>query len=306
MPILLFVLFISVAHAEPEYISSQQNHIVPPAPQARPVVPQTAYPMPTFETTPLYRTDDNKPATTSQPDSRTAALPARLKVLIIGDSHSVGRFGSQLYTRFASLPSVEAVSYASCGSSASSWFNHWRTNCGYIARPSMAHASRSGKTPYIPDVVNHFEPNIVVVELGGNAVRQSEATFNESIRQFKLAMDSKNITCFWAGPPSADPAKAPAARAGAGLELFYRKLQLALGNRCTFFDSRPHTPYTATGRDGVHFGGPEGIAVVTSWANAYFTSVISTLCNGNNSEPVPAYCQPQSQRNMFNLFSSGF
>ena len=190
-------------------------------------------------------------------------------ILFIGDSHSVRTFGNHIFSHLQLInpERSEVHSYASCGSSPHQWLNSWNTHCGYKERHFTPWTTdqlppfyeERHTTPLLSDLLQHHRPQLVVVEIGGNATGLTQAGLNSSVRRFLNLITQSGAKCIWAGPPEAmnnGVRPIPANRIGVGLDVFYARLRVALGRRCTLYDSRPITPpLLSRGGDGIHFVG---------------------------------------------------
>jgi len=194
---------------------------------------------------------------------------SKRKILFIGDSHSVGIFGQELDRMFRNDPNTIIATYASCGSIANWFFTGKATKCGYFYRPSdgRSETGTTAATPLIEDIIKQFQPDYLVVELGGNYWGYS-STFSRTdmTRLADLARDY-SLPCFWAGAP--DARKKPADNQ----QRVYDDLTASITHACTLFDSRKVTQYPATGGDGIHYWGSEASVQAKQWAAAVFAAV---------------------------------
>src|SRR4029434_4713891 len=121
----------------------------------------------------------NKPKKASPP-------PPPPKVLMIGDSLSVGGFGEAVREHLEYLFGRQNVAFfASCGSSPESWLQDEKvfyTRCGYREKTPTTHVYRDydkGKsppamaTPKVETLIERYKPTIVIVQLGTNWMDQS-------------------------------------------------------------------------------------------------------------------------------------
>ncbi|MDQ6623381.1 MAG: hypothetical protein M3Y86_07850, partial [Verrucomicrobiota bacterium] len=116
------------------------------------------------------------------PKSAAEPPPLRTRVLMIGDSLSVGAFGEVVQQHLASRFGPQNVAaFAACGSSPENWLTDepsFYTHCGYReATPDRApvfrdfvngHKPRSTLTPKVEGLVRRYRPSVVVVQLGTN------------------------------------------------------------------------------------------------------------------------------------------
>ncbi len=211
-----------------------------------------------------------------------AAVPVR--VLVVGDSLSVGPFGrvleASLQRRYG--PGGVCV-FASCGSSPEDWLRNtpvFVTPCGYrqtapgrslVLDWNQGRRPRPVRTPKLPRILASYRPGKVIVQLGTNwmdalagsdnwdeaAHRKVIADFVGELRQ----TPGQKPDIIWVLPPSS--AKYPA-RVHRAVEKWITDASRDLHFKT--ISSRGITgPYRtgATGADGVHYADKAG----TQWAN---------------------------------------
>lgn len=204
------------------------------------------------------------------------------KVLMIGDSLSVGKFGEVLHDYLANTYGNRNVwVYASCGSSPENWLRSepvFATPCGYRSETPTGltyidyvngHKPRRVDTPKVERLISENKPTIVIVQLGTNWMDklisgnpQKEAEINAFAQRFVSAIHpdaTRRLT--WIMPP--DHSR------------YSRRIQdkvdaiiraAVRGNRYVdLIPSRDMTHYVPgkTGGDGVHYNSESSIA----WAN---------------------------------------
>ena len=112
--------------------------------------------------------------------------PPPPKVLMIGDSLSVGGFGEALREHLEHEFGRQNVAFfASCGSSPENWLQNEKvfyTRCGYREKTPATDVYRdyqNGKrpaamaTPKIETLIERYRPTIVIIQLGTNWMDQS-------------------------------------------------------------------------------------------------------------------------------------
>lgn len=195
-----------------------------------------------------------------------------VKVMLIGDSLSVGPFGRALESALqARFGRSEVCVFASCGSSPEDWLPKkpvFVTNCGYrqtTPQASFSHEYRNGrrpppvKTPKLPALFAACRPQLVIVQLGTNwmdhlasSERLDGRRYRRHIRDFvREIRRGSDPVIVWVLPP--DSSRYPRAVHEA-VEDWIRLESVAAGFRT--IDSRLITaPYRdgATGGDGVHY-----------------------------------------------------
>lgn len=212
----------------------------------------------------LARTRPARTAKSSQPAEGPAA-PAR--VLMIGDSLSVGAFGEAVQFHLArNYGSQNVAAYASCGSSPENWLRdqpYFVTKCGYReATPDSAimrdflngRKPRATSTPKIETLVRRFHPTIVIVQQGTNWMDRnlSDGEMNSFIDRFiGGARSAGGVTqILWIEPPDHSAMKRSAQnRVHRIIE------QAARRDNFVVIDSRLITTYRRgrTGGDGIHY-----------------------------------------------------
>src|SRR6202008_1232726 len=107
--------------------------------------------------------------------------PVVPKVLMIGDSLSVGKFGEVFRNHLVSVYGEANVAlYASCGSSPEQWLRAeptFFTRCGYREQTPKqnrlidfdhGHRPAAVATPKLEDLIARYRPTILIVQLGTN------------------------------------------------------------------------------------------------------------------------------------------
>lgn len=208
--------------------------------------------------------------------------PEPPKVLMIGDSLSVGKFGEVLHDYLASTYGSSNVAlYASCGSSPENWMRSepvFATPCGYREETPLhslyidyvnGHKPRRVDTPKVERLLNEQHPTIVIVQLGTNWMDkllsgspQKEAEVNDFAQRFVAVIHpTANRRLVWIMPPDHSRYSK---RIQDKVESVIRSA--ARGNRYVdLIPSRDLTHYVPgkTGGDGVHYNSESS----TAWAN---------------------------------------
>ncbi|MBE2181679.1 MAG: SGNH/GDSL hydrolase family protein [Chthoniobacterales bacterium] len=213
------------------------------------------------------------------PDVRGAAVPVR--VMVIGDSLSVGPFGKTLEAALKRRYGPRGYClFASCGSSPEDWLRGepvFTTNCGYRQSTpggSLAYEYSNGrrprpvKTPKLPEILRRYQPEVVIVQLGTNWMTKlaaeshpDGAAYRRIIREFVRQLRGGRGTpphVVWVMPPSSS--KYPA-RVHEEVEDWIADSGRSLGFG-TINSRRITGPYRkgGTGGDGVHFSDDAGAA----------------------------------------------
>lgn len=213
--------------------------------------------------------------------SAVSPLNRSSKVLLIGDSLTVGPFGDQVEAWLLQNlgPSRVAV-YGSCGSSPESWLashKNFVTPCGFRETTSQGHIlqeyqhnHRPGpvSTPKIETLMAKYRPQIVIIQLGTNHFDTLQREGKHSVTQLEDIYEafanavygpgSSARMVIWITPP--DSSKFPK-----WVQDEVEHLISSTNQRHGFytFQSRHFTHYTpASGSDGVHYNS----AAAAAWA----------------------------------------
>jgi hypothetical protein len=187
------------------------------------------------------------------------------KVLMVGDSLSVGKFGEILRNYLVSTYGAENVAvYASCGSSPENWLRSepsFVTPCGYREqtprRSTVIDAHTHIRTPKLEDLVATYRPTILIVQLGtnwmdkllsGNPAKEEEMRMY--LDRFISVARSRSRRIIWITPPDSSHYPARVQRRVASLIK-----EGADRDGFSIIDSKPMTNYVVgkTGGDGVHY-----------------------------------------------------
>ena len=208
----------------------------------------------------------------------------RARILMIGDSLSVGSFGEVLQHHLEGRYGRENVAaFASCGSSPENWLRDepvFHTKCGYRERTpttnvySDFHNGRPPpptRTPKIESLLATYKPTIVIVQQGTNWMDRSLS--DDQIRSIldrfiSAAHRGAKRKIVWISPPDSSRFSKVEAR-------IYRLIVQAAPRNDPVIDSRRFTHYVAgkTGGDGVHYNRESGEA----WAKSVIVRVDELL-----------------------------
>ena len=206
------------------------------------------------------------------------------RVLIIGDSLSVGGFGDAVREHLEQEFGRQNVAFfASCGSSPESWLEDEKvfyTKCGYREKTpttDVYHDYHNGKkpppvaTPKIETLIERYKPTIVIVQLGTNWMDQtlSDDYIRHVLTRFVSAVQSDGTRrMIWIGPPDSSRFSKVQSR-------IYRLIQQSLPRGDPVIDSRRFTRYVLgkTGGDGIHYNRESGEA----WAKPVNSSLDQIL-----------------------------
>lgn len=196
------------------------------------------------------------------------------RVLHIGDSHTVGIYGQEMDKHLRST-GAKVETYGSAGSSPQWWLTGQATRSGFFGKDETGKtdAPRDWKqphaTPKLPNLMQRFQPNVVVFSLGANLLGANAETIEKQVKSVAEIAKANGAKIIWVGPPDGRESKKPSSKQNA----LYQALEKAASQYGTFIDSRPLTEYPATGGDGVHYWGKEGSKTAKSWASHVFEQI---------------------------------
>jgi len=197
--------------------------------------------------------------------------PSPPKVLMIGDSLSVGSFGEVLQQHLEKRYGRENVAaFASCGSSPENWLRGepvFFTKCGYRERTPTTDIYRdrlNGKpppptsTPKIETLIARYKPTIVIVQLGTNWMDRplSDDQIRSILDHFIAAAHrGAKRKIIWITPPDSSRFSKVQAR-------IYRLIMQQKHSGDFAINSRRLTQYVPgkTGGDGIHYNRESGAA----------------------------------------------
>lgn len=221
--------------------------------------------------------------------SSTALANGAKNILIVGDSHSYGPYGTVLDDHFRKQ-GHKVASYASCGSSPSTWVrsssNFQQTNCGFWSKSPSGKEIRvkSHKLPSFQEAITQSQPNLTIISLGTNALSSSQNIKNEVSHAERMmeTLQKANSQCVWIGPPDLD--KKPFS---ANLEQGVRAFKAAAEKyKCKYIDSTRYTSYPKGKSDGIHYSPKDskawGEAVAKELASVQILSPKSVTANKTN------------------------
>ena len=206
------------------------------------------------------------------------------KVLMIGDSLSVGGFGDSVREHLEKEFGRQNVAFfASCGSSPESWLQDdkvFYTRCGYREKTPTTDVYsdyHKGKkppptaTPKIENLIERYKPTIVIVQLGTNWMDQtlSDDYIRHVLARFVSAVhDDSTRRMIWIGPPDSS-------RFSKVQNRIYQLIQQSVPRGDPVIDSRRFTHYVMgkTGGDGIHYNTESGEA----WAKPVNASLDQIL-----------------------------
>lgn len=222
----------------------------------------------------------------------SAAKTVPVKVLLIGDSLSVGGFGDGMQASLLRQYGAANVAiFASCGSSPEDWLNGgFVTNCGYRqTTPNGApllyeyhdgKRPRPVKTPKLRKLLGLYQPEVVIVQLGTNWMdalaetsQPDAAHYRGIVKDFvrELRRGNPAVRIFWVLPPASS--KYPE-RVHIEVEDWINEVSrqvafFTINSRNLTGSYRPGR----TGGDGVHFTDTAGRA----WARGVHAKFLTAM-----------------------------
>ena len=225
-------------------------------------------------------------------------------VLLLGDSHTAGPFGSKLH-KFLSSEYEQVITLGHSSSAAYHWvkekefmlsggkFNQMYLNGKQIKDPNPTHWRVKVAVPKLSNVLNdnayhamwkqvvgeNLKADIVVVGLGANDARvvaNPDGTIRangykirkQAIVDMIAAIKQSGAKCIWIMPPHGIK------KTDANQKAVYDYLKDAVGGDCPMMSS---LHYKATGCDGVHFSCSSQKPKAIKWAKEAFEFIKSNI-----------------------------
>lgn len=175
-------------------------------------------------------------------------------IMYIGDSHSYGEFGKQIY-KSLSVISPDMSIQASCGATAKTWLGekgHAKTNCGYWKKDANEEfRSKDHFLPIFDEDLSKYNPDVVIVQLGTNiAVAKNPQNASSSIDLIMSKIQDSGAKCIWIGPPDAKHkllTKSKLNTVNAMIESLAKKYS------CEYIDSLKITKFPEQNLEGIHY-----------------------------------------------------
>jgi hypothetical protein len=191
--------------------------------------------------------------------------------LVMGDSHTVGTFGTTLDTELR-LISSSVQTYGSCGSIIGWWYSGQSTPCGYrsVDETGKVTSALSYPTPLIQALLSS-KPDTVVIAMGSNyAVGYGDAQIKTEIRKLLADVKANAPQCIWVGPPDMRKLRSSLAH-------LVDLIRAEVSSDCTFIDSREFTHYAEQEGDGIHYETPSMKPIAVEWAKSVRAKIESSL-----------------------------
>lgn len=203
----------------------------------------------------------------------TWAITQPIKIIHIGDSQSVGAFGSELNKLLHTIPHAQVSTYACGGSGPENWITGRPTGYDYFEHRYGTPPIRKDKseTPLLSNLINREENStssqLVIVQQGGNLIGKSDEYVLEWVKKLVSKIQESKSSCVWIGPSNRrlDADKMPK---------LYAVLKDALKDtNCHLVDSRKYTSYHKSMGDGRHFNYRGGKKITDQWAKKSFEEI---------------------------------
>lgn len=198
-------------------------------------------------------------------------IGAGSNVLVIGDSHTIGTFGTQLDKDLRST-GARVETYGSSGSSPSWWINGTTTNSGYSARHADGSVdqppwNQPHATPKLSDLIAKQRPDTIIVNLGANMRGASAQEIERQVSSLAKMAKESGARLIWVGPPKTrEDMSNPSS-----VNRFNAAMRDAVAPYGTYLSSSEYTRYA--GGDGIHYSGNEGSQVARGWADRIFSDI---------------------------------
>lgn len=199
-------------------------------------------------------------APTQTNPSPTGRIGAGNRVLVIGDSHTAGIYGTEL-DRQLRARGAQVHTVGSSGASATHFITGRGTTVGYAEHGVDGRTTRTAShaTPRLEELIAQDRPDTIVVNLGANFRGASPAQIQSQVRSLGEIARRHGIAVKWVGPPR--PRDGDMNR----VQRFDEQMAAAVAPYGEYISSVPYTPEYA-GPDGRHYGGARGTQLARQWA----------------------------------------
>jgi|GEM_PF-1618987 len=200
-----------------------------------------------------------------------AATPLR-RVLLMGDSQSYRGLGLGLQTKLWNDRRLSVDAVAQSGAN-SSWYLDGRSGSwGLLWAPFQQNPERRAPaaTPVVDELLKRFQPELVLIQLGGNSTDDDPAVTERDARELIRRIRAAGAQCFWIGPPPGWARHRERFRA-----LVPLLDRVARESGCQGFLDARFLKVPESGGDGKHLDtyGPEGERLLQEWIERIVSSL---------------------------------
>jgi len=215
-------------------------------------------------------------------------LGSGVKVLHIGDSHTVGSYGLEM-DRLLRNTGATVETFGVGGASAYTWdlgtYNgilSGEQNRIFIDTNNQK--SVPTRDPSLQQLVSEFNPNMIIISLGTNLINGNSISYIPNLVE---KATTSGATCYWVGPPAATSSSVKDK-----IPSVINQLQ-GMVSPCTFIDSTPYSDVSLIDSDGVHYTSEGG----KKWAQGVFQQInpsSTSAGNGGASKGTPSAATVES------------
>jgi hypothetical protein len=178
-----------------------------------------------------------------------------VRLLMIGDSHSAGKFGFTVdHALRKALPKAKVTFYAASSATPDYYYYGTSSHGGFYQHYAGEHESESTKdlpdqpTPKLTELLAQSKATVTVVALSTNLLRGSLDGARAQILKTIKTIKSRGSQCIWVGGPDERFVSRDVQ------EELYKILKSATDEGgCTLIDSRSYTHYPDVGGKGIHY-----------------------------------------------------
>lgn len=174
-------------------------------------------------------------------------------VLIVGDSHLMSPFGSDLQKLILSIGVKRVELVGALGFTPQHWVK------GGAATSSILNAAvrKNVEVPSIGHLLKDIQPNVVIASLGTNGAA--------GVEPFCKAVADAGAKFFWVGPPPM--------RKGPPVAALKKQFEAAAKGKAEWIESLEGQQYPATGGDGIHY--TTFLPICKTWASSVLKDIQS-------------------------------
>lgn len=199
------------------------------------------------------------------------------RVLVIGDSHSVGEYGKHLDDIIRETGAT-VETHGSCGSQPTWWYSGQKTTCGYYSENEHGQVKRtkwhrdpakreSHATPRINTLLERYKPDVVIVSLAANMINNNDKHIVDTTNRMADDISNSGAKVFWVGSPHGSPAQKKPEK----IDRVNRIVEETVSDNGPYIDARDYMRYF--GGDGRHLSGSKGKAMARLWAKGVLDEI---------------------------------